>query len=67
MQIWNRVFLMDRVRQDEAFGPLVEIRGYINSVSDYGYNLWAAVIGAQNAVRFGSPVKSQSNVMRRLV
>ena len=45
MKIWNRVFLMDCGRQGESSPVLVDIHKYINSVSDYGYNLWATVIG----------------------
>ena len=47
MKIWNRVFLMDPTRQSEASAALVAIHEEVNSVSDYGYNLWETVVGTQ--------------------
>lgn len=47
MKIWNRVFLMDPTRLGDASTALTSMHEYINSVSDYGYNLWETVVGTQ--------------------
>ena len=55
MKIWNRVFLMDPTRQGEASAALVAIHKEVNSVSDYGYNLWETVVGTQG--EFGASAR----------
>ncbi|MDG2427147.1 MAG: hypothetical protein P8M16_01860 [Acidimicrobiales bacterium] len=47
MKIWNRVFLMQPSRLGVASEALAAVHKEINSVSDYGYNLWETVIGTQ--------------------